>query len=172
MKTSIDMVSEKSGRVAKIVRAALRFTDYCTINELEAEAVSGICLCEAGSLIRNTMRPVLEQLAGYGVSEWVIVHASSCSFGLDCHSGKAFLVPNLDLPGDYIRGKTGAGDAYCSGVLYSVYTGKTILEAMKLGTACASCSLSEVNGTDGMRGYDDVCALYNHYRGDSGYETI
>lgn len=172
MKTSIDMVSKKGPRVNHIVHAALKYTDFCTINELEAQEASGIPLDDHGSLIEKNMHPALEKLAEYGVSTWVIIHASSCSFGLECRTGACYKVPNLSLPDGYIKGKTGAGDAYCAGVLYAAYKEMSIIDAMKLGTACASCSLSEINGTDGMRSYKEVGALYNQYKGVFEYEKI
>ena len=39
METSIDIVSEQSDRAQRIVRCALKYTDYCTINEVEARCV-------------------------------------------------------------------------------------------------------------------------------------
>ena len=36
----------------------------------------------------------------------------------------------------------------------------TLEESMILGTACAACSLSQVNGTDGMRSYEETMKLY------------
>jgi sugar/nucleoside kinase (ribokinase family) len=172
MKTSIDMVSKKGPRVQQIIHAALKYTDFCTINELEAQEASGVTLDDHGILIEKNMRAALEKLAEYGVSSWIIIHASSCSFGLECRSGACYKVPNLPLPEGYIKGKTGAGDAYCSGVLYAAYKEMTIIDAMKLGTACASCSLSEINGTDGMRPYQDVCSLYDRYKGGVEYEEV
>ena len=172
MKTSIDMVSKNGPGVRESVRAALRYTDFCTINELEAQEVSGIPLTDHGILIEKNMRPALEKLAVCGVSSWVIIHASSCSFGLECRTGVCFKVPNIPLPDGYIKGKTGAGDAYSAGVLYAAYREMSIINAMKLGTACASCSLSEVNGTDGMRSYTEACTLYDRYKGIAAYEEI
>lgn len=175
MKTSVDMVSEKSSRVPRIVNAALRYTDYCTINELEAQEVTGIELVRQGALVRENRRPVLEKLRDAGVTTWVIVHAAEGSFGMDCSTGRCYGVPNLPLPDGYIKGKTGAGDAYCAGVLYAAYRGQTILQAMELGTACASCSLSEINGTDGMRSYEQVQELYRRFRPEQekeNYETF
>lgn len=163
MQTSIDMVSENSTRARDIVRAALKYTDYCTINELEAEVVTGIPLQKGGALIKENMRPSLDALASLGAGRWVIIHAMEGSFGLDVQSGEYAELPNLPLPDGYIKGKTGAGDAFCCGVLYSAYSGGTIADALKLGTACASCSLSEVNGTDGMRALPDVLALFEKY---------
>lgn len=163
MLTSIDMVSENSERAGGIVRAALKYTDYCTINELEAEIVTGIPLEKEGALIKDNVPHALKALASLGVNKWVIIHALEGSFGLDVATGEVSSLPNLPLPDGYIKGKTGAGDAFCCGVLYSAYSGGTVADALKLGTACASCSLSEVNGTDGMRPLEEVMALYRKY---------
>lgn len=172
MKTSIDVVSEKSERAQKIIQAALKYTDYCIINELEAEEATGIPLVDEKQIIDANRKKVLETLASYGVTTWVIVHSASGSFGLDCKTGECFSVPSLKLPDEYIKGKTGAGDAYCCGVLYAAYKEQTIIDAMKLGTACASCSISEINGTDGMRPYDEVMALYEKYKCAEEYQKI
>lgn len=42
LKTSIDVVSEDSQRFTEIVWPALRYTDYCILNEFEAERTTGI----------------------------------------------------------------------------------------------------------------------------------
>ena len=47
IKTSIDVVSEASDRFRRLVSPALRYTDYCVINEVEASATTGVTL--AGS---------------------------------------------------------------------------------------------------------------------------
>lgn len=168
MLTSIDMVSEHSERARDIVRAALKYTDYCTINELEAETVTGIPLQKNGVIEEKNMRQALDAIASLGVSRWVVIHAMEGSFGLDVPTGEYAALPNLPLPDGYIKGKTGAGDAFCCGVLYSAYRGRTINDALKLGTACASCSLSEVNGTDGMRSAREAMALYEKYAAARG----
>lgn len=172
MKTSIDIVSRKGAYVKDIVCASLKYTDYCTINELEAQEVTGIPLESDGKIIKNAMRPVLEKIAEYGVSRWIIIHAASCSFGMDCATGTCFTMPSLRFPHEKIKGKTGAGDAYCCGVLYAAYRGQSIIDAMKLGTACATCSLSEINGTDGMRAYGEALALYDAYKCSVEFEKL
>lgn len=172
MKTSIDVVSEKSERAQKIIQAALKYTDYCIINELEAEEATGIPLLDGNQIIAENRKKVLDAIADCGVTTWVIVHSATESFGLDCKSGEYFSVPSLQLPDGYIKGKTGAGDAYCCGALYAAYKELSIVDAMKLGTACASCSISEINGTDGMRSYDEVMVLYEKYKCAEEYQKI
>lgn len=172
MKTSIDMVSKKGPEVKPIVCASLKYTDFCIINELEAAAVTDIPLdCERADFKENAVE-ALHALAGHGVSEWVIIHSASCSFGLDCKTKKSYALPSLQLPSGYIKGKTGAGDAFCAGVLYAAYKGQSLIDGMKLGTASACCSLSEVNGTDGLRPYAQICAFYEKHKGENDYETI
>lgn len=172
MKTSIDMVSKRGPEVTRIVRAALKYTDFCVINELEAAEVTGIPLdCERADFKENAAE-ALYKLAGYGVSQWVLIHSASCSFGLDCKTKKVYALAGLNLPVDYIKGKVGAGDAYCAGVLYAAYKEQSIIEAMKLGTATACCSLSEMNGTDGLRPYEQICAFYEKHKGENDYEAI
>ena len=44
MKTSIDVVSEAGERFARLVTPALKYTDYCIINELETQQTTGVLL--------------------------------------------------------------------------------------------------------------------------------
>ena len=44
LETSVDVVSEMSDRFTKIVPPALKYTDYCIINEIEAQCTTGISL--------------------------------------------------------------------------------------------------------------------------------
>ena len=72
-------------------------------------------------------------------------------------------VDSLKLPDGFIKGTTGAGDAFCSGILYGAHGGEKLEDAMKLAIASAACSLSESNGTDGMRERSKVLSLLGQY---------
>lgn len=159
MITSVDVVSEQSDRAKNIVKAALKYTDICCINESEAEAVTGIDMTENGKVVAEKAFEAIEKIKELGVSKWIVIHAPKCGFGFDCETGEKFVVPSLKLPEGYIKGSTGAGDAYCSGILYGAHEDKTLGDAMKFARASAACSLSENNGTDGMRSADKVIAL-------------
>lgn len=154
--TSIDVVSEQSDRAKGVVSCALKYTDICCINEYEAQAVTETVLCENGTLNRERVFAALEKIAALGARKWVVIHAPNESFGLDVER-KAFVrVPSLALPKGYIKGTTGAGDAYCAGILYGAHEDFALDDAMRLARACAACSLSESNGTDGMQSYREV----------------
>ena len=98
----------------------------------------------------------IEKLRQLGVGKWIVIHASSCAYGYDCENAKHVFLPSLELPKGYIKGTTGAGDAYCSGILYGAYREFSLEKSMRLARACAVCSLSENNGSDGMRSYDEI----------------
>ncbi|HIT90388.1 MAG TPA: carbohydrate kinase family protein [Candidatus Merdenecus merdavium] len=164
MKTSIDIVSEESDRAKKIVGAALKYTDYCTVNEIEAQEITGVELLKDGQIIEKNVKKALLKLKELGVSTWAIIHSPSWGYGLDCKSGEIVQVPSLKLPKGYIKSTTGAGDAFCAGVLYSAYENQTLTEALKLGAACAACSLSEVGGSAGLRSYELVQKEYDKYK--------
>ncbi len=163
MKTSIDMVSEQSTRAKKIVTCALKYTDYCAINEVEAEAVTGIDLTSTKEMLAKNVESALVRMHELGVKEWAVIHSPSCSYGLDCRNGQIVSSPSLSLPKGYIKGTNGAGDAFCSGILYAAHEGFDIKSALELAAASAACSLSEENGHDGMRNYKDILKLREKY---------
>lgn len=165
MKTSIDIVSEQSTRAREVVTCALKYTDYCSVNEVEAQAITGVRLTgENEAEMENRTYEALVCLKELGVSTWAVIHSPECSYGYDCINDNFVKVTSLKLPKGYIKGTNGAGDAYCSGILYGAYRGIDLENAMRFATACAACSLSEVNGTDGLRPREDVWRLEKIYR--------
>ena len=164
IKTSVDVVTEAGDRFRKLVIPALKYTDYCIINESEASATTGIPLrTEDGSLIAENMPAALQKMKELGVSTWAVIHCPEAGFGLD-ENNHFITVPSLKLPEGYIKGTVGAGDAYCSGVLYAAWKGENLTSALELGTAAAVCSLSEPGSTEGVRTAEEARALYASMR--------
>lgn len=97
------------------------------------------------------------------MSTWAVIHSPEGGFGLD--ENNAYVeVPSLKLPQGYIKGSVGAGDAFCSGVLYAAWKGLPLAQAIELGTACAACSLSQPGATEGMRSCAEAMRLYHDLR--------
>ena len=164
IRTSIDVVTEAGARFQRIVKPALRYTDYCIINEAEAQATTGVELVDGqGKLIRENMIEALKIMKSLGVSTWAVIHCPEGGFGLNENDGYVE-IPGLTLPEGYIKGSVGAGDAFCSGVLYAAWKGRELSEAIELGTAAAACSLSQPGATEGMRGYEETMRLYQSLR--------
>jgi sugar/nucleoside kinase (ribokinase family) len=151
IKTSIDVVSEAGDRFKRLVPPSLKYTDYCVINEVEAGQVTGIELRDnSGNLIKNNIPRVLEKIIGFGVSTWAVIHCPEGGYGIDS-KGTYKESPTIDLPPGYIKGKVGAGDAFCSGVLYAASQGESLEEGRELGNAAAAASLSEPGASEGMK---------------------
>ena len=164
IKTSIDVVSEASDRFRRLVCPALRYTDYCVINEVEASATTGIELRTGdGQLIRENFPKALQAMKDLGVSTWAVIHCPEIGCGLD-ENNNFVEVPSLKLPEGWIVGTVGAGDAFCSGVLYGAWKGMDLKSAIELATASAACSLSQAGATEGMRPVEEVQKLYQEMR--------
>ena len=116
-----------------------------------------------GVLHRENLRAALEKLRELGVSTWAVIHCPEIGMGLD-ENDNLVEVPSLKLPEGWIAGTVGAGDAFCSGVLYGAWKGMDLKSAIELGTASAVCSLSQPGATEGMRTVEEAMKVYNELR--------
>ena len=163
LKTSIDVVSEAGDRFTRLVPPAMKYTDYCVINEYEAEMTTGIPLRDGEDrLIRENLPGALRRMKELGVSTWAVIHSAEGGFGLD-EAGNYVERPSLCLPKGYIKGATGAGDAFCAGVLLAAADGRPLAEGIDLGIASATAALSEAGATEGMRDRAAVLDLLGQY---------
>ena len=141
METSIDLVSENSNRYADVL-PCLRYTDNLIVNEIEAGKLAGI-----EPTIQN-LRKIAEKLKEYGVKNRVIIHTSEIGV---CLSNDGFCyLPSYELPKGFIKGTTGAGDAFCSGALIGIYRGLSDLEILSLASNSATSALTQVDAVSGV----------------------
>ena len=163
IRTSIDVVTESGDRFRTLVPPALRYTDYCVINELEAQQITGVLLRdEEEKLYPEHMEEALRKMKELGVSTWAVIHCPEGGYGLD-EKNHFLTVRSLKLPEGYIKGTVGAGDAFCAGVLYGAEKGWGLAESVRLGTCAAAASLSEAGATEGMRPAAEVLKLEELY---------
>ena len=163
LKTSIDVVSETSDRFTRLVPPAMKYADYCIINEYEAQMTTGIPLRDdSGNLIRENLPEALAAMKRMGVSTWAVIHCPEGGYGLD-EAGQYVARASLALPEGYIQGSVGAGDAFCAGVLYGAEQRFSLADAIDLGVASAAAALSAPGATEGMRPKDEVLELLKKY---------
>lgn len=162
--TSIDLVSENSNRCRYVVLPALRWVDYLTVNELEAGAMTGLRLRNAdGRLCPKLVEQALEELLALGVRQQVIIHAPEGAWGRRSDGTTAREASN-SLPPGFIKGTTGAGDAFCAGVLWSILNEKNLAEALICGNASAQRSLEGDTACGAMGAMQDAIAEYFRLR--------
>ena len=159
IKTSLDVVSEAGDRFKRLVPPALKYADYCIINEIEAGQVTEIELRDkTGNLIIKNIPGALETIKKLGVSQWAVIHCPEGGYGLD-NCGRFTESPAIKLPPDYIKGTVGAGDAFCAGTIYAAYHGESLEEGLELGNAAAAASLSMPGSTEGMLPVEELKKL-------------
>ena len=159
VKTSVDLVSENSDRY-NLVIPCLKYTDYLIINELEAAKMAGM------DPDPNNLEAIARKLMAMGVKEKVIIHMKDRGV---CLSKEGFtLMPAYAATKEYIKGKTGAGDAFCSGALLGIYKGLSDYDILDLASMAAVASLRTADATSGVVSYDELCELCK----DLGREEI
>ena len=162
-KTSIDVVSESGNRFKKIVPPALRYTDYCVINELEAQQVTEVPLRDDdGTLHPENMPKALAAIKALGVTTWAVIHCPEGAYCLD-ENGDYFAVSSLPIPKSDIKGTVGAGDAFCSGVLYGAWKKWSLKESLRLANCAAAAALSERGATEGLCSLEEVMRFEQKY---------
>lgn len=155
IRTSIDLVSENSNRYS-IVLPCLQYTDNLIINEVEAGALTGIEPTKAN------LQKIAKTLKDYGVKERVIIHAPELGV---CYSENGFTyLPSYDLPKGFIKGTTGAGDAFCAGALTAIYQDKNDLEILSFASAAAVAALSQTDAISGLRSEEEIQQLCKDFR--------
>jgi sugar/nucleoside kinase (ribokinase family) len=141
IKTSIDLVSENSDRY-NIVLPCLKYTDYLIINEMEAGKLTGIEPTD------DNMEAIAHRLKEAGVREKVVIHMPDYAV---CLSDEGYTkVSSYELPDGYIKGTTGAGDAFCAGTLIGIYKGWRDKEILEFGSAAAVMALGTPDATSGL----------------------
>lgn len=154
VKTSIDLVSENSDRYQTVI-PCLPYTDNVIINETEAGAITGI------EPKRENLRKIAEKMKSYGVRERVIIHTPELGV---CASEDGFCaVSSYEIPKDFIKGTTGAGDAFCAGALIGIYRDKTDEEILAFASSAAVAALSQADAVSGMCSEQEIEKLCKNF---------
>jgi sugar/nucleoside kinase (ribokinase family) len=162
--TSIDLVSDQSGRFEKVVPPSLKYCDYVVINEIEGGKLTGIAPRDKdGKINVLNLERICKKAFSFGIGKEIVLHCPELSCSMD-KDEKFDVLPSLDLPKDYIVGAVGAGDAFCAGMLYSFVNGMDAVEGMKLASCAAACNLSVSDSVSGARNLIETKKLESLYR--------
>jgi sugar/nucleoside kinase (ribokinase family) len=167
IKTSIDLVSEDSDRFNQIVPPALEYTNYCIINDFEAEKLSGIPLRSRNKVLPQNLKKTAKTLFEHGVNDLVVIHFPEGEYLLS-KDGSEMLQPSLQLPEDFIVGSTGAGDSFCAGMLYGLYQGWSHDKTLRFAVCAGAMNLSDLTATGGIKPWREIFEMEERfpYRSD------
>jgi len=166
-KTSVDVVSEDSDRFAAIVRPALRFCDYCVLNEFEAERTTGIEIVCEGKIDLLAARNAARELLAAGVREWVVIHFPAGAIAVGS-AGQELVQASINMPQTLIVGTLGAGDAFAAGVLLGLHEEVPMDVALTYGVCAAAASLTDPTSSDGVKPLSQCLRFAEEY----GYRPI
>jgi sugar/nucleoside kinase (ribokinase family) len=160
--TSIDLVSEDSDRFNQIVPAALKYTNYCIINDFEAERLAGLPIRHGKAILTENLRRIGQALFAHGVNDLVVIHFPEGAYLL-ATDGKEIIQPSLELPDSYIVGSTGAGDSFCAGMLYGLYHQWPLDEALCFATCAGGMNLSDLTTVGGIKPCKEVLEMQKRF---------
>ena len=150
LETSVDIVSAEAPDFRAIAEAALPFTDYLLINEIEAGKVAGMSLRdEAGVRVPETMEAA-KRLLSKGVGREVVIHFETGAV-VASQSGEMFSHGSLNLPPGFIVGATGAGDAFAAGYLLGIHEGWETKRRLEMAMCAAAACLTHPTPSLGLR---------------------
>ena len=150
IKTSVDIVSEHSDRFARIVRPALKYCDYCIINEIEGSMATG--------RKPDDLKGICEGLFELGVKERAVIHCPDVGASMG-KSGDFTSIGSLQLPDGWIKGAVGAGDAFCAGSLYALLKGFDPEKLLRLGSCAAAMNLAVPDAVSGACSFEETMTL-------------
>ena len=150
IKTSIDLVSENSNRY-DVVKECLPYIDNVIINEHEAGMIAGM------EPRRENLENIARAIKDMGVSERVIIHMPE--IGVCLSENGFFKLKSWELPKGFIKGKTGAGDAFCAGALIGIYRNLDEMSILTLASKAATASLSAPDAISGMTSEKEIDIL-------------
>lgn len=155
MITCVDLVSAAHAEFSQIVRASAPYIDYLILNETEAARATQI---EHGDDMRTFLREASQKLIAFGVAKAVIIHMPGVAIWTDA-DGSNLWSDASPIAEENIVSPVGAGDAFCSGILFGIHEGFEPQKTMKLAHAMAAANLGVPTANGGIPHKDRILPL-------------
>lgn len=150
MKTSVDTVWDPTGRWLDVLAPCLPHIDYFLPSLAEARCLSG----------RQSPEDVADFFLGRGVGVVGLKMGGEGSYIKD--TNVAFHLPALSVS---VLDTTGAGDGYVAGFLLGALRGWDLERIGRFATAVGACCVSAIGATAGLRDYEQIERMLDHYSG-------
>lgn len=158
LRTTVDIVSTDNPQFRAVGEAALPFTDYLLINEIEAGKAAGLSLRTDDGVDVAAACEAARQLLARGVRRQVVIHFEGGAVVAD-RDGRVTRQGSLVLPPNYIAGATGAGDAFAAGYLFGIHENWSTEECLELAVCSAAACLSDPTPSRGLRPVEECLKL-------------
>ncbi|WP_101776268.1 carbohydrate kinase family protein [Pasteurella oralis] len=150
---SIDLVSVSDKHIfIQQIQPILPFVDYVIINDVEAKWLTD---CEHLASTPEVLQQMAAQIIAQGVRDTVIVHEPKWAVATN-KQGEQIGVPSYWVEKKHVISTLGAGDAFCTGVLYGLHHHLPLVEVLKLGHGLAYFNLFSMSATGGAVSYETL----------------
>ena len=164
LKTSFDLIFEDSERFSRIIATALKYTDYCLLDEIEAGKIAGFKTRQSnGQLETVALRHAAGALLQMGTRELVFIHFPEGSFART-RKGEDVWKPSLKLPATAIVNRSVAGDVFNAGALLGIHEGWELARCLEAGVCAAAVAILDPAGPAAIKSLNATLALANKYR--------
>ncbi len=156
--TIADIVSKESPQFSATVRASLPHLDCLLLNELEAGRIVQRNLRQGGTLDFQAAVAAAREILACGVRRWVVLHAVEGALAVSA-GGETICQGSVSLPAGFIKGSTGAGDAFAAGVIHGLHEDLPMDQCLKQGVCAAASCLRHPSASEGILPLEDCLAL-------------
>ncbi len=159
LETSVDIVSAEHPNFSRIARSAIPFTEHLIINEVEAGKIVGRRLDSSKPAEASA---AAAELLECGVGKAVVIHFEEGVVVAE-RGGASHFAASLLLPPGFIKGATGAGDAFAAGYLHALHENMPMSDRIEMATCAAAACLTHPSPSGGLRPVADCLALGKSY---------
>ena len=159
LKTSVAAARQPGGHAAPVILPALKFADYCILDDIEAGRATGFKIREADGRINPvSLRHAAGALLQGGVRELVILHFPEGGF-IRPRKGGDVWQSSLNLPSSRITGAGGAGDAFAAAVLLGLHEAWDLPRCLLAAVCAAGAALLQPVGSGGVKSLPSALKL-------------
>lgn len=156
---SIDLVSVENQQIfTDVILPVLPYVDIVIINDVEAKSLT---VAKQTASTEKDLIMAAQNIMRLGVKQAVVVHSPKYAAACDWQ-GNSLTLPSYWVEKDKIVSTLGAGDAFCSGILYGLHENLPLQETLQLGHGLAYFNLFSVSATEGAVDYPRLRDFIRH----------
>jgi len=141
--TVADLVSNETSDFPAIVNPSLPHLDYLFLNEYELARLVNESGDGKGSHTVAVMEAQARKVLTRGVRRAVIVHFPEGALCVE-REGPLLVQPSVRVPGEFVKGAAGAGDAFGAGFVLGLHEGWGRQLCLELAVCAAAISLRDI----------------------------